>query len=145
MDIRVHWYDVTAEDLKATAAPVVSFERAIQSDTSEPKPFAVAEPAREGIFWVPQRSIFSAECPWSMVSQGKIVRVPLAAYQSKIENSRSALFGLGVEIGIRAVQLLVAKVNAPPVGANLIIGTRSPQAIDGKGYRAFIGLAFRMN
>jgi hypothetical protein len=146
MDFALHWYDVTL-DLQRRTQPIISLERPHVGNrvTGHGDIFANSSPGREGEFWVPFKPINQEPIEWSLTTTGELVRVPMHAYQIA-QPSKALIFGLGMELGMRAGMAFANKSFKPPKLVTLVLGTKVDliDAPDGQKYVCYAGLAIQV-
>ena len=129
------WVDVNPFLLRQEQ-PVIVLERPKAHDMA--KAWAGnSEIARMGEFFVPTSSLLAEHVVWSRTKTGEFVRVPVHAYKTTTPDI-SALFGLAIELGVRAAALLPDRAQ----GATLVLGHEIHTLPDGT-YRGYAGFSFR--
>lgn len=142
MDFQVRWIDVTP-NLARKQQPVVLVERPLAHGTA-PKGgvFNVAEVARLGTFWVPVSDLNASEIQWSKTASGQFVRIPMLGYRSA-QPAESALFGMALQLGIKARDALQQQTASPVLCTWLALG-HQVHNLGPEGYRGYLGLAFQI-
>lgn len=136
------WLDVTP-NLLTQQQPV--FDVLVERERNHAGPRAWAggsQIARPGEFWVPINGLLEQQIQWSVSRSGEAVRVPVHAY--KTDRALASIWGLGVQIGMMAVDALRSKTQDRPLEVTLVIGhdcTDLSPAED--AFRCYIGVAIR--
>lgn len=141
MKCELRWIDVTP-NLALQQIPIFLLERPLAHGT-QPKGgvFNVAEVARLGTFWVPQTDLHQQAIRWSRTASGQYVRVPVFAYRASVPYE-AGLFGMAVELGVRAAAQLREHTPFPIDTMTLVLGHQC-HVVDAEGlFRGYLGLAF---
>jgi hypothetical protein len=141
--ISVSWHDVS-EGLRTNQQPVVIMERAMVTSADRPAGWKeTTQRARIGTYWVPVSSVHEAYIEWRMTKQGDYVQVPLVAYKTQIR-SAVALFGAGIEIGMRAMHAIQQQTSSPIEEVHLCLGHTHYDLYPEDGFRACVGVSIRV-
>ena len=145
MKFDVQWIDVTKNLVEGTQ-PVLFLKRPLLHGTDKRGAlFASAEVARTGTYYVPQSTLVGpVEVEWGVTKQGEHVRVPVEAYRTTVR-SLSAIFAVGMEIGMRAVVALQRKTRAEPNLVTLVLGHDITDLPDENAFRCYVGMAIRVD
>ncbi len=136
----VRWIDVTPY-LLANEQPVFMLDR--PKAHNNPKVWAGnTQVAHMGEFWVPYGPIISDNPEWSTTRTGPIVRVPVFAY--KADRALSALWALGLQIGMAAIADLRHHSNDAPQSITLVLGNDCTDLLPAEAaFRCYVGVAIR--
>ena len=133
------WVDVT-ESLRRSVQPIMVLERS-PIHTQGKAWSGPSEVARTGEFVVPDSPVTDNVIKWVTTVSGNFVRVPLHAYKTNVPDSVSALFGLGLQLGLQAAGQL-AQQKIVPIHVTLVLGHECHRMADGI-YRGYVGFSFR--
>lgn len=143
LELRVVWLDVSA-NLASGVMPVYLLPR--QPAHANSSPLASHQLARVGRYYVPQSTLLSDKQSWVLTDSEDWVRIPVHAYSTN-EYAVAAVLGLGVQLGMLAVDGFVRKVGEPVLEAVLVLGSDCPPLAREGGspyFRCFVGLALRV-
>lgn len=140
MNVVFQWFDVI-QFVAARQQPIVLYKRA---PAHEGKAWCgTSQVATLGTYWVPQTSILQPPVKYIQTSIGEAVRIPLWGYDT-IHPSLPAIVGLGVEIGLKAMQGLREATQDKPLETILIIGQECTDLRPAKeAFCCYIGVAFK--
>jgi len=94
----------------------------------------------DGDCWVPTGSPLDPQVEFSVVRAGDFVRVPINAYAVP-QRSMAALFGLGMQIGLAAVERLRKHIRGPIKEATLVLANDVSDL--GTGFRCYAGVVLK--
>jgi hypothetical protein len=137
MEIRVFWFGVNAS-LAAGKPPVFAYERPLARGRDDGTVFSHAQVARVGKYLTPKAPLTSQDPEWTVTADGQFVMIPVSAYRTHVR-SQAAVFGLGLELGLRAAtRTLAGRVT----GVVLVLGDDVTELED--GVRCYVGLALQV-
>ncbi len=134
------WVDVRPY-LAQGQEPIFLLERPLlHGHSAKGGVFGIAEVARLGDFWVPTADPIRTDGGWSLCKTGTHARVPILAYRTT-ERALSAIWGLGLQLGLAALAALRTKTPEPPTEMHMILGHECTDLT--AGFRCYVGLAIR--
>ena len=145
MRFEVQWIDVT-KNLASGEQPALFLTRPLLHGTDKRGAlFSSAEVARVGTFYVPQSPLVGGtEVKWGVTKAGEHVRVPVEAYRTTTR-SLSAIFAVGMEIGMRAIVALQTKTRAEPTIVTLVLGHDVTDMPNEDAFRCYVGMSIRVD
>lgn len=138
------WLDVRPH-LAAGRQPVVLVERPLlHGQSAKGGVFGIAEVARLGTYWVPEGDVLNTDGAWAVTKSGAHVRVPVLAYRTP-ERALASIWGLGLQLGLAALDSLRARTPLPPAECHVFLGHECTDlAPHESAFRCYVGLAFRL-
>jgi hypothetical protein len=101
-------------------------------------------PRETGVYWTVQGNATDGTAKYAKTEIGDFVRVPVWAYQTNVA-ALSALFGLGTQIGMSALQGLRGVTSDIPMLVHLVIGSDCTDLRpELEAFRAYVGITFRV-
>lgn len=145
MRFDVKWIDVS-KNLTRGDQPVFLLERPLLHGTDERGAlFSSGKVARVGSYWVPQSSLIGeSEVEWGLTKSDQYVRIPVWAYRTTVR-SLSAIFAVGMEIGMRAIASLKYRIRADPTIVTLVLGHEITDLPAENAFRCYVGMAIRVD
>lgn len=136
------WFNVTP-NLLAQQQPIIDVFVEREKNHAGPRAWSGgSQIARTGEFWVPVSGLLEAEITWSLCRGGDAVRVPVHAY--KTDRAYAAIWGLGVQLGMTALDGLRHKTQDRPLEVTLVIGHECTDLSPAEdAFRCYIGVAIR--
>lgn len=143
MNFDVQWVDVNPFLLNRVQ-PVFLFRREPVMGDRPPKAWAgSSQLGTLGEFYVPTTDLYADKIEFALTRIGEAVRIPMYGYKT-VQRAHSAIFGLGLQIGLTALVELRKHTDEVPLVAHLVLGhevsdIREPDEC----FCCYVGMAFR--